>query len=1028
MVTEKPQAKKSRSVLWFIAILSLVILSILSSKNSKVSAQEPGPEVNLTPIPTQPNPVTANEDMVEGLSTEQEDTISNLSTTSWQQQSPPSSPSARAEMGFIYDSGRNVIVATGGSYGNMRFAETWEYDGTTWTRKFPAQSPVGRDRPAIAYDPIRRVTVLFGGSTPGDGTFYNDTWEYDGNTWVQRFPLNPPSPRNGAKMAYDPIRGRMLLFGGYRFQGQMIFFDETWEYDGAQWVQRFPVNRPEPRETVGLAYDTSRGVMVLFGGGRIAGSIVFNDTWEWDGNNWIRRTLPTSPPARWAHGMTYDQGRNRVILFGGLTGTTNAFNDTWEYDGNSWTRIVTSSSPPVRWDHGIVYDAARDTTVLFGGMYYQFGFGWRNDTWKYTAPQPPPTRPVVLLPGFAGSNLRSRVAPGCIGFDLEVWLALSALLADPWDEHLRRLELQSDGYSPANNCIATIEPTSILNKVGLMDFYETLYINLVDYGYKVELCPYDWRRFLNGQRLYDLPQRVDECVESAKVKYGTTQVDIVAHSTGGLAARQYVLSSPARAAKVHTIVSLGTPYLGTLKTFTMLRYGRTLMPFLQEKSIDDNRVKGIARNSPSFYQLLPSERFFGRYTHGYFFSDGRLYMDYDSMRGFLETNFNKTLVEAAHNFHSSGFIDDWRNDNLNVNYYIFVGTGVDTPRFVSEQTIREWGKPPLLRYYVQNLPGGGDGTVLEDSADLGGNLTGLAGDATICYFEGVKHDRLTSDPYVWIQLNKALRGFPLGIGLCPRQGQLSTTSLVQTSETDDSRQMMLEGRGSVHVWDEQGRHTGPVPNGLLENNIPLVTYEAGEENTSVGLPPLSTYTITVQMEDSSPLKIRFLTIAPAETPEDAAAQTVIFQDVPAAVGGQATIVYNPLADPTTYRLKVDLDGNGATDMTLLPTYILNRQQSADREPPHTSIQIQGQKDSRGSFTGPVVVTLQATDPGSGIHQIEYSLDGGQSGQAYTGPFTVIAEEVPVLYAQATDRAGNTEYPWAESRLRLFDLYLPLIVK
>jgi hypothetical protein len=167
---------------------------------------------------------------------------------------------------------------------------------------------------------------------------------------------------------------------------------------------------------------------------------------------------------------------------------------------------------------------------------------------------------------------------------------------------------------------------------------------------------------------------------------------------------------------------------------------------------------------------------------------------------------------------------------------------------------------------------------------------------------------------------------------------------------------------------------------------------------------------------------------PADTPEKAISQTVIFQDVPSAIGGQATITYNPLADPNTYRLNVDLDGDGTTDMTLPPTDILDSQQSVDQEPPITNILIQGQTDSWGFFTGPVMVTLQATDTGAGVYQIEYSLDGGQTGQVYTGPFIVIAEDVPVLYAQATDRAGNTEYPWAEKRLRPHELYLPIILK
>jgi hypothetical protein len=517
----------------------------------------------------------------------------------WQTATPPSSPSARAEMGFVYDVARKVTVAIGGSFGfHTRFPETWEYDDTTWARKFPAQFPSGRDRPAVAYDPARRVSVVFGGSSPADDLFYNDTWEYDGINWIQKFPLNPPSPRNGATMAYDTRRGKMVLFGGYRWEGRYVFFDETWEYDGAQWKQLFPANRPAARETAAMVYDIGRGKVTLFGGGRIAGSVVFNDTWEWDGVNWVRLFPDASPPARWAHSMAYNQRRQRIVLFGGLTGTTNAFNDTWEFGGNSWERISVGAAPPARWDHGMAYDAEHDRTILFGGMFSNFGrFGWRNDTWHYFDPQPNPQRPVVLLPGFPGSTLIGRGAniPGCPPQDeMQLWINL-ALLPDD-DIHLRRLRLKDDSVSPMDEC-DEIDATAVIGKVTVQtpsghsmhdkNVYDNLIAYLVEQGYSVIPCPYDWRGFLDRD---DTPKsvlfRVEQCIELAQNGDPNQQVDIVAHSTGGLVARQYVLSNPDRAAKIHTIVTLGTPYLGTVKAFILLRYGHTLMDIIWPVTLD----------------------------------------------------------------------------------------------------------------------------------------------------------------------------------------------------------------------------------------------------------------------------------------------------------------------------------------------------------------------------------------------------------------------------------------------------------
>jgi Concanavalin A-like lectin/glucanases superfamily/CARDB/NHL repeat/Galactose oxidase, central domain len=304
----------------------------------------------------------------------------------WQRQFPWSySPWPRCCMGFVYDSARHLIVLVGGGNWNWLSSDTWEYDGTNWTLRTDLihSAPVRWTAP-VAYNPDDQVTVLFGGTD--EIGFHNDTWQYDGLTWAPIDTLTAPSPRNGARMAYDRSRQRMVLFGGYYGPGG-LFFDDTWEYSDGQWTQRTPTHHPPARESSTLAYDARRGVVVLFGGGRDAGSTVYGDTWEWDGTDWTQRLdLPASPPARWAHSMTYDEGRQRIVLFGGLTGVTDGFNDTWEYDGQTWTQVRALHGPSARWDAGLAYDVLNRRTVLFGGMYWDGGFGWWDDTWHYGAP------------------------------------------------------------------------------------------------------------------------------------------------------------------------------------------------------------------------------------------------------------------------------------------------------------------------------------------------------------------------------------------------------------------------------------------------------------------------------------------------------------------------------------------------------------------------------------------------------------------------------------------------------------------
>ncbi|MEK7732068.1 MAG: hypothetical protein AAB363_09470, partial [Planctomycetota bacterium] len=50
--------------------------------------------------------------------------------------------------------------------------------------------------------------------------------------------------------------------------------------DCLQWAERTPSPSPGPRNSLAMAYDSARGVTVLFGG--FDGSF-YGDTWEWNG-------------------------------------------------------------------------------------------------------------------------------------------------------------------------------------------------------------------------------------------------------------------------------------------------------------------------------------------------------------------------------------------------------------------------------------------------------------------------------------------------------------------------------------------------------------------------------------------------------------------------------------------------------------------------------------------------------------------------------------------------------------------------
>jgi glycine betaine/choline ABC-type transport system substrate-binding protein len=222
---------------------------------------------------------------------------------------------------------------------------------------------------------------MFGGYANGN---LNDTWEYDGIDWTQVTTASSPSARKEHAMAYDSMRGKVVMFGGYA-TGQL---NDTWEYDGVDWTQVTTASSPSVRRYHAMAYDSGRGKVVMFGG-FANGNL--SDTWEYDGVDWTQVTTTISPRARNDHAMAYDSVQRKVVMFGGYA--NGRVNETWEYDGVDWTQITPASSPSARKGHVMVYDSMRGKVVVFGGR----AGNYTNDTWEYECAQ------ITLSPSSATS-------------------------------------------------------------------------------------------------------------------------------------------------------------------------------------------------------------------------------------------------------------------------------------------------------------------------------------------------------------------------------------------------------------------------------------------------------------------------------------------------------------------------------------------------------------------------------------------------------------------------------------------------
>jgi hypothetical protein len=180
----------------------------------------------------------------------------------------------------------------------------------------------------MAFDPIRRRIVLFGGDSEGR---LNDTWEWDGDEWVQQGDSGP-SGRIHPAMAYDTGRSRLVLFGG---AAEDVGLGDTWEWDGTAWTEESDFGA-DPCAGAAMVFKGSRSA--LFGGAAsiaAMGPQPFGRSWEWNGTHWTARQ-DMGPGGRVFHAMAFDESRSRVVLFGGSTvaagngGAAGLRGDTWE--------------------------------------------------------------------------------------------------------------------------------------------------------------------------------------------------------------------------------------------------------------------------------------------------------------------------------------------------------------------------------------------------------------------------------------------------------------------------------------------------------------------------------------------------------------------------------------------------------------------------------------------------------------------------------------------------------------------------
>ena len=239
----------------------------------------------------------------------------------------------------------------------------------SWTQVGPVLPPAGSlesDRPGMAYDGSR--ILLFTN---------DDTWAWIGSLWtplcgatVAGVAACGPPPRELESVAYDATRGQLVLVGGVTDHD----FGDTWIFNGSTWSAACgtttPVTPPcalGARYNAAMAYDPISKRIILFGGWSESAVGVGADTWAWDGSAGTALCGASGgpscgPAASQGAALAYDPASQKLILFGG-----DGSNDTWSFDGstNSWSQLRPQTSPSSRSDAGFSSDGQH--LLLFGG-------------------------------------------------------------------------------------------------------------------------------------------------------------------------------------------------------------------------------------------------------------------------------------------------------------------------------------------------------------------------------------------------------------------------------------------------------------------------------------------------------------------------------------------------------------------------------------------------------------------------------------------------------------------------------------
>jgi hypothetical protein len=486
---------------------------------------------------------------------------------------------------------------------------------------------------------------------------------------------------------------------------------------------------------------------------------------------------------------------------------------------------------------------------------------------------------------------------------------------------------------------------------------------------------YDWRKSVddivqNGTEYENgvIKNPINEVLQLASSST-SGKVTIVAHSNGGLLAKAIMqeLEKQGKENLIDNIVMVSSPQIGAPKAILTMLYGydeQLVLPWF----ITNSQAREVAENMPSIYGLLPDNEYFNRTQQPIISfnsssilkeSYGDKINNYDEFKDFLLAKKDKRQKPNKNDTSKANVLNEYlfdKNTQLqeklnnwippeNVNLIQIGGWGLDTIHQIDYRDITKqecevkvdtYGikrtncKEVTTESYIPIYTIDGDKVVTTPSSLMMENVDNVERYWLDLFDVGIwiKKNREHKDILETKQLRDLISNI---IKKHNTQNELpkyitkyrpNDADTIENSKKDSTRiRMSLYSPLDIHLYDNQGNHTGPIINKKgqkeIEINIPNTYYDTIGEHKYVGWGIDSDVKVKLQGYDKGSYTIELTQITPTAIGEKTDSY-LTFKNLPTSQNTKVSFAVPSTGLGDITNLTADYDGDGTVDYELQP--------------------------------------------------------------------------------------------------------------